>query len=211
MLKGTKGLHKPCSVLCPKPVAPPDPPLGVECVGGEQAGAVGVEEGRERVAGELVDQGGEAARDVAVADVLAHHAGVLALDEGVVVAAASNSKLRMAGCGRDPAVRPGRWPGGVVMAHGRLRRPAHGLPPRRDPPGPGCPVSPLLLIWQRDSTNNDGQCRMSGRSGLGILVRGSHFSRAATRIPECGSTWRWRLPRQVDARPVHSSSEGGDR
>ena len=69
-------------------VALGDAALGVEGVGGEQAGAVVVEEGREHVLCELVDLGGEAARDVAVAEVLAHYAGVLALGEGVVVAVA---------------------------------------------------------------------------------------------------------------------------
>ena len=83
--------------------------------------------------------------------------------------------LRMAGGGRGPAVAAS-W----RMAGSGLRAPA--------PPGPGCPVSPSWLIWQRDSTNNDGQCRMSGRSGAGILVRGPHVGRAAARIPGYGST-----------------------
>ena len=44
-----------------------------------------VEERRQALAGEDVHVAGEADRDVLVAQVLAHHVGVLALDEGVVV------------------------------------------------------------------------------------------------------------------------------
>ena len=59
--------------------------LGVDGLGGEEAGPVEVEIGREDVLGEVVDALGVAAGDVAVAEVLADDRAVLALDEGVVV------------------------------------------------------------------------------------------------------------------------------
>ena len=59
--------------------------LGVDGLGGEEAGPVEVEIGREDVLGEVVDALGVAAGDVAVAEVLADDRAVLALDEGAVV------------------------------------------------------------------------------------------------------------------------------
>ena len=69
--------------------------------GGEQAGAVEVEERRQRAQGEAVDLGGEAPRDVVVAEPAAHDMRVPALDEGVVVGAAG------AGLGEAPDMQLG--------------------------------------------------------------------------------------------------------
>ena len=53
-------------------------------LGGEQAGMVVVQVRRQHALRKRVDPGREALRDVVVAEPLADHAGVLALDEGVV-------------------------------------------------------------------------------------------------------------------------------
>ena len=61
---------------------------GVAVLGGEQAWPVEVQERRQGALRETVDVGGEALRDVVVTEPPAHDAGVLALDEGVVVGGA---------------------------------------------------------------------------------------------------------------------------
>lgn len=71
----------------PARTGPLDLALGVAALDREQAGPVMVREGRQALPGERVDLGGEALGDVVVAEVLARHVGVLALDQGVVVAA----------------------------------------------------------------------------------------------------------------------------
>ena len=63
----------------------PNPAPVVPVLGGEQAWAVEVEEGRQGGLREAVDLGREAPRDVVVAEPLADHIGVLALDQRVVV------------------------------------------------------------------------------------------------------------------------------
>ena len=65
----------------------PDSAVAVAVLGGEQAGPVEVEERRQGGVGEAIDVVGEAPRDMVVAEPLAHHVGVLALDQGVVVRA----------------------------------------------------------------------------------------------------------------------------
>ena len=62
--------------------------LGIDLFDGEEAGPVEVEVRRQDLLGEGVDLRGVAAGDVAVAEMLADDRAVLALDEGVVVAAA---------------------------------------------------------------------------------------------------------------------------
>lgn len=69
-------------------VALDDLALGAGDFGGEQAGAVHIQPGVEHLLVERVDEVGVLLRDVAVAHVLAHDAGVLALGQGVVVAVA---------------------------------------------------------------------------------------------------------------------------
>jgi hypothetical protein len=69
-------------------VALDDLSLRADDVGGEQAGAVQVEPRIEGVLIEGVDSPGEVLRDMRVAHVLAHHAGILAFGQGVVVAMA---------------------------------------------------------------------------------------------------------------------------
>lgn len=59
----------------------------VDLLGGEEAGPVEVEIGRELVLGEVVDGLGEASRDVGIAEVFADHRAVFGLDQGVVVGA----------------------------------------------------------------------------------------------------------------------------
>lgn len=68
-------------------IRPLDLAPGVAALDREQAGPVIVQEGRQALPGERVHPGGEALGDVVVAEVLAHHVGVLAFDQGVVVAA----------------------------------------------------------------------------------------------------------------------------
>lgn len=68
-------------------IGPLDLALGVAALDREQAGPVIVQERRQALPGERVDLEGEALGDVVVAEVLAHHVGVLAFDQGIVVAA----------------------------------------------------------------------------------------------------------------------------
>ena len=64
-----------------------DASLGVGLLDREVAGPVVVEVGSEDVAQEVVDEGGVMAGNVVVAEVAPDHRGILALDQGVVVAA----------------------------------------------------------------------------------------------------------------------------
>ena len=68
-------------------VLAPDAAVAVAVLRGEQAGPVEVEERRQGALGEAVDVGSEAPRDMVVAEPSAHHVGVLALDQRVVVRA----------------------------------------------------------------------------------------------------------------------------
>ena len=68
----------------------PDLAVGIAVLGGEQAGAVEIEERRQGGLGEgrpdgRADLGREALRDVVVAEPAADHVGVLAFSEGIVV------------------------------------------------------------------------------------------------------------------------------
>ena len=58
---------------------------GIDLLGGEEAGAVEVEVGGEHILGEVVDLCGEAAGDLAVAEVFAHDGGVFTFHQGIVV------------------------------------------------------------------------------------------------------------------------------
>ena len=60
--------------------------FGADDVGGEHAGAVQIQPRIEHIFVERIDGFGELLRDVAVAHVLAHHAGIFALRQCVVVA-----------------------------------------------------------------------------------------------------------------------------
>ena len=62
-------------------IALDDLALGTGDFGGEQAGAVHIQPGIEHLLVERVDELGVLLRDVAVAHVLAHHAGILALGQ----------------------------------------------------------------------------------------------------------------------------------
>ena len=66
-------------------VAALDAAVGAGDHGGEEAGAVEVEEGAEVVAEEVVDRGDEGVGDVDVTEPFADDGAVLGLDEGVVV------------------------------------------------------------------------------------------------------------------------------
>ena len=70
------------------PVALLDAAVGSGDLGGEEAGPVEVEEGGKRVAEKGVHERSEVTGDVGVAEPLADHAAVLALDQGVVVGVA---------------------------------------------------------------------------------------------------------------------------
>ena len=70
------------------PVALLDAAVGSGDLGSEEAGPVEVEEGGKRVAEKGVHERSEVTRDVGVAEPLADHAAVLALDQGVVVGVA---------------------------------------------------------------------------------------------------------------------------
>ena len=71
-------------------VAFADAALGIDFIDGEETGAVEVQVGGEDLLGEGVDAFSVTAGDVAVSEVLADDRAVLALDEGVVVAAAGS-------------------------------------------------------------------------------------------------------------------------
>ena len=66
-------------------VAFADAVLGVNFLGGKEAEPMEVEIRREHALGKVVDLGGEAARDVGIAQVLAHDGAILGLHQGVVV------------------------------------------------------------------------------------------------------------------------------
>ncbi len=68
----------------PPPVPAADLAVAVADLGGEQAGMVVVQLRREHALGEGVDLWGEVPGDVVVPETLAHHRGVLALDQRVV-------------------------------------------------------------------------------------------------------------------------------
>ncbi len=81
-------------VLAPIPAA--DLAVAVADLGGEKAGMVVVQLRREHALGEGVDLWGEVPGDVVVPETLAHHRGVLALDQRVVVGSAG-ARLREVG------------------------------------------------------------------------------------------------------------------
>ena len=130
----------------------------VDLLGGEEAGAVEVEIGREDLLGEGVDLRGTAAGDVAVTELLADDRAVLALDQGVVGAATG------AGLGecvdvqrleqrRDLAVDELRAVVGVEAVEGEGERPQQSVEDRGQAGAAWiCSTEPMHWNWVTSST-----------------------------------------------------------